>query len=129
MLFGHEDKIAAFEKCIAQGTLGHAYLFFGDPQNGKELFARVLANYLERGVWEEPQGTLSDALFVLPEEGKSTLGIHEIRAVRHYLFQSPIYSSRRLAVLGGAERLTSEAQSAMLKIVEEPPKHGLIIFV
>ena len=128
-MFGYEDKIIAFKKLAKNGTLGHAYLFFGDREIGKFLFALSLANYLERGKWEDTGGTLSDAFFVVPKEGKQSLGIDEVRDASHFLWQTPAHSSRKMVVIDNADLLTSEAQSAMLKIVEEPPSHAIIVFI
>lgn len=128
-MFGHEDKITAFKKLAKNGTLGHAYLFFGDREIGKFLFASSLANYLERGKWEDTGGTLSDAFFVVPKEGKQSIGIDEIKDAAHFLWQTPAHSSRKMVIIDNADLLTSEAQSAMLKIVEEPPSHAIIIFI
>ncbi|MDO8556938.1 MAG: hypothetical protein Q7R98_00555 [Candidatus Jorgensenbacteria bacterium] len=128
-MFGHETITAAFKKLAHEGELGHAYLFFGDAEIGKSLFARSLGNFLEHGKFEEPAGTLSDAFEVIPAEGKKSLGIDEVREVRRFLSQTPFSSHRRLAIINNAELLTNEAQSAMLKIVEEPPSHALIILI
>ena len=128
-MFGHEKTISAFKKLVVSNELGQSYLFFGDPQIGKRLFTSCLANFLETGSWEEPTSTLSDSSFIFPKEGKRTIGIDDIREVRRHLSQSPFRSSHRMVVIDNAELLTSEAQSAMLKIVEEPPSHGLVIFI
>lgn len=128
-MFGHEAIATAFKKLSIDGELSHAYLFFGDKEIGKFLFARSFGNFLENGKFEEPDRTLSDALFVVPAEDKKSLGIDEVREMRKFLSQTPYLSSRRLAIVDNSELLTNEAQSAMLKIVEEPPAHALIILV
>lgn len=129
MLFGHEDKVKSFEKLAKQDELHHAYLFYGDPEIGKATFARSLGRRLETGAWDDAGRALADTLFVLPPEGKKSLGIEEIREAKRFVWQSPFNSPRRLVIIDNAHLLTSEAQSAMLKIVEEPPRHALIICI
>lgn len=128
MLFGHEDKVSAFQRMAREGTLGHAYLFYGERGVGKRTFAEHLANFLERGAFEGMNVAFTDAQFFSPDE-KGTFGIDTVRAIQRFLFQSPLVGLRRVAVLDDAERLTPEAQSAVLKIVEEPPRRALIICI
>lgn len=127
MLVGYDEKIRAFRKLVADERVGHAYLFFGDAGVGKNAFARAFAHFLEEGTFEAADAPLIDALWCTPVEG--TIGIDAVRALRTFLSQTPLRSSRRLAVVDDAHCLTPEAQSGMLKIVEEPPSRSLIIFI
>ncbi len=128
MLFGYESKTAVFKKLIKEGKLSHAYLFYGDEGIGKKTFAGSLAAAIETGEWEKPQRPPIDALFLAPGENGS-LGIEAVGEAKNFLWQKPIASPRRTLVIGEAERLTTEAEGALLKVVEEPPEHALIIFV
>ncbi|MCL4403907.1 hypothetical protein M1432_00965, partial [Patescibacteria group bacterium] len=128
MLFGYESKRAAFEKLIKEGKLSQAYLFYGDRGVGKRSFARLLAAALETGKWEEPLAPLVDALFLLPGENGS-IGIEAVNEAKNFLWQKPAVSPRRFLLVADSEALTDEAQSALLKVVEEPPEHALIAFV
>lgn len=128
-LFGHEEKIRAFQKLIKENKLGQAYLFYGDRGVGKGTFARMLAYALESGKFEIAAEPLLDVFFVAREEGKNTIGIDKILEVRRFLWRKPLKSPRRLAVIDGAEDLTPEAQGALLKITEEPPEHALLVFI
>ncbi len=127
-MIGHESIQKAFEKLEREDSLGHAYLFFGDSQIGKASFAECVASYIEKGIFEVSETQLIDSTLFLPNE-KGNIGIDEVRSIRRFLWQTPLSSKKRIAIIDGAESLTNEAQGAILKIVEEPPKHGLIIFV
>jgi DNA polymerase-3 subunit delta' len=129
MLIGHEDKINLFKKLVEGNELRHAYLFFGDSQVGKSLFAKMLANFCERGKFEaDSSAPLIDFLSISsPEGGK--IGIEEIRSLKNFIYQTPFRSPKRFVLIDDAEKLTGDAQTALLKIVEEPPEHGLIIFI
>lgn len=56
----------------------------------------------------------------------STIGIDEIRTLQHQLSLKPVDSPYSLGVILDAEKLTTEAQHALLKTLEEPPIHALI---
>lgn len=127
MLIGHKDKVRAFQKLVKEGRLSHAYLFFGEAQTGKYTFARSFAHFLEQGTFAVSEAPLIDVQWCAPVDG--VIGIGAVRELRIFLSQTPLRSPRRLAVVDDAHLLTPEAQSAMLKIVEEPPPHSLIILI
>ncbi len=128
MLFGYSSKISAFEKLIKSGNLAQAYLFYGDEGVGKLTFARDLATAVERGKWEETTAPLLDAHFLFPGE-KGSIGIDVINEAKNFLWQKPVVSPKRFLLVADSEALTDEAQGALLKVVEEPPPHALIVFV
>ena len=120
-----------FKRLATENNLSHAYLFFGGDKRNKErksLFAESLANFLENGVFEASVRLLKETLIISPDE-KGTVGIESIRTLKYFLWQKPINSSRRTAIIKEAQALTPEAQNAALKIVEEPPESALIIFI
>lgn len=131
MLFGYDDKIKAFSKLIKENRLSQSYLFYGDEGIGKNTFAKLLAYALETRKFsaEGDTATLIDALFVERDQEESSLGIERILEVKRFLWQKPLKSRYRLAVINNAEDLTPEAQGALLKIVEEPPTHALLVFI
>lgn len=108
--------------------MSHAYLFFGERQIGKRLFAESFAYFLEHGSFEISSAPLLDARVFAPDE-KGIIGIDAMRALRQFLSEKPFYSPKRFAIIDGAEALTLEAQSSLLKVVEEPPETSLIVFI
>ncbi len=132
MLFGHQDKISLFKRLVKENNLSHAYLFYGPPQIGKFCFARTLAYFLENGEFKPPANgkevPLLDSKIFLPDERK-IIGVDNARELKFFLTTAPFKSPRRLAIINDAEALTDEAQSALLKIVEEPPPRAMIIFI
>ena len=125
MLIGHEDKIKIFKTLVEKNNLSHGYLFFGEPNVGKTTFALALANLIEKGEFNKPDLILSESKLIQIEEG--SIGIDQIREIKHFLSQKPVSSSRRVVIIEQAGKLTSQAQNAVLKIAEEPPASGLII--
>ncbi|MBI2279015.1 MAG: hypothetical protein HYU81_03070 [Candidatus Brennerbacteria bacterium] len=147
--FGHEAHVRAFRELAGNGLLGHAYCFFGDEGVGKFRFACALAHFLEGGAWSvRDERALSDFLIIARDAeeprsratkqdrsgengaaGRASIGVDAARAVRTFLSATPFASPRRTVVVRDAEWLTAEAQSALLKIVEDPPPHALVILI
>ncbi len=128
MLYGHESHRKGFEILITNNALRHGYLFYGDAHIGKALFARHILHRLEYGAFEINDKPLFDALWIAPDE-KKNIGIDAVRAIKEFLWTTPLQSTRRSVVIDEAHMLTREAQGALLKIVEEPPLHALLIFI
>ncbi len=128
MIVGHEKLETIFKELIKAKTISQGYIFFGEPQVGKFSFALALANFLENGVFKLPEKPLTETMILKASE-EGSIGIDEIRGLQHFLSQKPVYSTRRLAVIDGAEALTSQAQSAILKTAEDPPPQTLIIMI
>jgi DNA polymerase-3 subunit delta' len=146
MVFGYDDLVADFKRLIDERALSHAYLFFGEPQTGKFLFAQCLAHYAEHGVFETPSTVLREALIInrsvrreerdvdATEAGgyqqngaEGTIGISQVRDVTRFLHLKPVASPYRMAIIRDGEYMTAEAQNALLKTLEEPPGEGVII--
>ncbi len=60
--------------------------------------------------------------------GEESIGIDQVREARRFLWQRPFRASHKTLAVPHAELLTAEAQNAFLKIIEEPPAQGLIVF-
>ena len=110
-----------------EDTLSHAYLFFGPKHALKSNLALAIAKHIEES--ETLQDTLQIPQSSDPPTGEelSKIGIEEVRQIRKFLFQTP-RGKKRIVIIKDAENLTWQAMPALLKIIEEPPKHALIIF-
>jgi DNA polymerase III delta prime subunit len=62
-------------------------------------------------------------------EGKKSLGIEQVREAISFLNKKPFESKQKALVISEAEKLTIDAQNALLKILEEPPSYALIILM
>ena len=129
MLLGHDKLGKTFARLTKEGSLFHGYIFFGEKSVGKATFTRCLANFLEFGKCVEGDGVLTETLLVAPAVDSESLGIDEIRDLKHFLYSKPVNSKKRVAIIDNADMLTNQAQNAILKIAEEPPESGLIIMV
>lgn len=117
-----------FEALIKKEQLFHAYVFFGEDTQAIMDFARSLAHGIEYGTFEKDDRFLNDFLWVEPID-KESIGIDEVRAVQKFVYQKPTVSTKRMVVICPADVITDEGQSALLKLIEEPPKDALIILI
>ena len=124
MVVGHSHLIQDFQKLAQQRRLAQGYIFFGEPEVGKFYLTQHLVSFLECGIFELPSRPLQDALLLL-----DATGIDAMRQIKNFLWQKPAISSKRVVAVDDADRLTPEAQNAILKINEEPPPHTMIILV
>lgn len=133
-MYGYDSLVSDFKRLADAREFSHAYLLFGPDGAGKFLLAQSLAHYLERSVFEKPNVTLSETHIVCAgndahEEGEDAgvSGIDAIRELERFLYQHPVASPYRVALIRDIHRLNTIAQNALLKTLEEPPDHALII--
>jgi DNA polymerase-3 subunit delta' len=125
-LIGLEKRYVEFEQLAAGSDLPGSWLFWGEEGIGKRSFAEAWFGRIENGTWGKEAKVDILRLAPDPEEG---YGIEVARTLQKFLWQTPLKSPRRLAILDQADELTDQAQNAMLKILEEPPKHSLIVLI
>ena len=58
---------------------------------------------------------------------KKQISIDQIRELKGHIYQKPIKAKVKFVVVKDADMLTTEAQNALLKLLEEPPSHAVII--
>ena len=123
-------KEKLFARLVEENRLSHSFVFFGPPSSNKEKFAFSFAFFLEYGDFEiNDKKPLFDSKIIAPTAEKKSIGIDEIREIRHFLSENPLISKRRTIIINPSENLSWQAQAALLKIVEEPPLNSLIIFI
>ncbi len=105
--------------------LEHAYLFSGQEMIGKRTFALELSRF---DLFKDPRSNLiinPDLLFL----GKEDIGIEDIRQLKKFLSLKPYASKYKTVIIDNAHQMGAEAANAMLKVLEEPPAHSLIILI
>ena len=136
MLYGFDYLQKTFQRLADTRALSHAYLFYGQPQTGKFHFAHALATYLETGTFDVVTRPLQETHVIdfsttVREAGDGapteSVGIDAVREIEHFLYKTPALSPYRSVIIRDAHWLTDQAQNALLKILEEPPAHSLII--
>lgn len=137
-VIGHEQVIQHMQNAIRQNKISHAYLLCGEAGSGKRLVAEAFAKTIlcEAGGIEAcgtcksckqaESGNHPDFRTVVRE--KATLGVKEIREqVTGDVQIKPYCSKYKIYLIAEAEKMTEEAQNALLKTIEEPPEYAIFL--
>src|SRR3954449_5590366 len=149
-LTGHEGEEAAFEATRARGRLHHAWLLTGPEGIGKATFAyraarRLLGAPAAPGfglLGSDPAHSVSrqvlsrahpDLLVLerIGDDGKprKAIPVDEARKLSEFFSKSPAAAPHRVAIIDAADDLNVNAANAILKTLEEPPPHGILLMV
>jgi DNA polymerase-3 subunit gamma/tau len=112
-VIGQPTAVRILTDLVRTKKIPHAVLFTGPSGCGKTTLARILTtklNCLENDCCEL---NAADAR-----------GIDTIREIRRFMGYKAMAGSTRVWLLDEAHLLTNEAQSALLKILEDPPDHA-----
>lgn len=136
-LIGQEHIKITLENEIENDKIAHAYLFLGPRGIGKTTLARVFAkaiNCQNRSGFEPCNEcnncksiTSGNNLDLIEIDAASNRGINEIRELRERVKYPPTNGKYKVFIIDEAHMLTIEAFNALLKTLEEPPKHAIFI--
>ncbi|MFN4245470.1 MAG: DNA polymerase III subunit gamma/tau [Brevinematia bacterium] len=135
---GQDDVIKALKTAIELNKIGQAYLFSGPRGVGKTTISRILAKSLNciNGPTPTPCNKCENcqeikngnSVDVIEIDGASNRKIDDIRNIREAVKFVPVKSRYKIYIIDEVHMLTDEAFNALLKTLEEPPKHVLFIF-
>ena len=132
---GQNEIKKILSTAISQGNITHAYLFSGPRGTGKTTTAKILAKMVncEHLVNGEPCNKCNSCinLFnsndVIEIDAASNNGVDEIRDLREKATLVPSICKYKVYIIDEVHMLTTQAFNALLKILEEPPKHVIFI--
>ena len=138
-VIGQERVTRTLQNAIRVGRVVHAYLFAGHRGTGKTTTARILAKALncERGPTPTPCNACARceaigggyAVDVIEIDAASNRGIEEVRELRERIRLAPAEGRYKVYIIDEAHMLTPEAANALLKTLEEPPPHAVLVLV
>ena len=136
-LVGQEHVVTALKNAIAENRVGHAYLFSGPRGTGKTSTARILGKALNCTSLEADGEPCCKCDSCISFAEGSSYDLHEldaasnngVEAIRDLISKVALGSPGRTKVyiLDEVHMLTSGAENALLKTLEEPPSH--VVFV
>ncbi len=133
---GQEQVTTALRNAVAEGRVGHAYLFSGPRGTGKTSTARILAKALNCedlrdgepcGVCPSCVSMQSGTSYDLQElDAASKSKVEDVRnLIESVALGSP--GRTKVYILDEVHMLSAGASNALLKTLEEPPEH--VVFV
>ncbi len=115
-VIGQDQVVDTLKDSLAAKRPAHAYLFSGSRGTGKTSVARILAKALD---------TADDDIYEI--DAASNRGIDDIRQLREHVSVLPFSSPFKVYIIDEVHMLSKDAWNALLKTLEEPPKHVVFI--
>ena len=132
-IIGHKKIVNFLEKSIEKGVASGAYLFCGAKHLGKFTLAYEFAKKLTG----QGNGSISPDIVIIRPETEEKKGIikerdikiEQVRELQKELSRTPHFGKMKVAIIDDADRLTTSAQNALLKTLEESNENIVIILV
>ncbi len=140
-IIGQKQIKEHLQNALESGKISHAYIINGEKSSGKEFIATVFAMALqcEKGGTEPCQECHSckqalsanqPDIIRVTHEKPGTISVDDIRAQINNDVAIKPYSSRyKVYIVNEAEKMTVQAQNALLKTLEEPPEYAVLLLL
>lgn len=146
-IVGHEKIIQHLYKAVAMNKVSHAYIFSGEDDAGKNMLANGFAMLLQCSREHDskidnsklPCGVCKSCLqaksdnhpdIIRVTHDKASIGVDDIRIkLNNDMYIKPYSSKYKIYIIDEAQKLTEQAQNALLKTIEEPPTYGIIMLL
>ncbi|MCR4557474.1 MAG: DNA polymerase III subunit gamma/tau [Saccharofermentans sp.] len=135
---GQEAAVTAIRQSVVSKKLAHAYLFCGQHGTGKTTIAKIFARAVncEHPVNGNPcnecavcKGILDGSILDVTEmDAASNNGVDDIRPILQEVNFAPTRTTYKVYIIDEVHMLSKGAFNALLKTIEEPPKHVIFIF-
>lgn len=136
-VYGQTHITEILKSQIRSDKIGHAYLFSGTRGTGKTSCAKILARAVNClspvegnpcNICENCRLSLEEKTMDIVEmDAASNRRIDDIRQLRESVVYPPANLKYRVYIIDEAHMITNEGFNALLKIMEEPPKHLIFI--
>jgi len=141
-VLGHSMPIEFLKRAIKQDKVSHSYLFLGNEGIGKKWVAIQFAKALNCLEGSAEEGDACDRciscrkidhrlhpdVLVIEPEGQ-TLKVDQVRQMQRDLAYRPYEGQRRVCILTAADRMAPNMSNTLLRTLEEPPLHTVIILL
>ncbi|NLP16205.1 MAG: DNA polymerase III subunit delta' [Clostridiales bacterium] len=139
-IIGHESIIKHLQNAIKSGKTSHAYIFHGEDGMGKKSLSFVFAKTLQcneksvqpcnkcKSCKQADSENHPDIMWITHE--KLSIGVDDIRTqINADILVKPYQSRYKIYIIDEADKMTENAQNALLKTIEEPPEYAIILLL
>lgn len=136
-IIGQKHILETLKNSILKERIGQAYLFTGPRGTGKTSIARILAKTIN---CEDPKKAIAcekcsacknigenKSLDIIEIDAASNTGVDNIREIKETVALPPTSLKYKVYIIDEVHMLSSGAFNALLKTLEEPPKHVVFI--
>ena len=120
---GQKHITDVLDLALKQEKIAHAYLFTGPRGVGKTSIARILAHEINNLPYSEE----SEHPDIIEIDAASNNSVEDIRDLREKIQTAPFSAKFRIYIIDEVHMLSKSAFNALLKTLEEPPKHAIFI--
>jgi len=133
-IIGNDSLKTLIASHIRNKTLSHAYIIEGPKNSGKKLLAKEISKALccEAAGISLPCGQCRSCkridagyntdIFTLSRGEKATIAVDDVRGMTDTLGYYPDDGETKVYIIDEADRMTTQAQNALLLSLEEPPE-------
>ena len=121
---GHSSLIENFKNRCSNGNLSHAQLISGEDGIGKSILAEILGKLILNG---DLNREYVDIINYKPS--KASFGVDDVREIIDEVNKKPFEGDKKVIIIHQGNKLTIQAQNALLKTIEEPPTEVYIIIL
>lgn len=122
-VIGQEQVVSSLKNALDTAKISHSYIFTGPRGCGKTSVARILAHEVNNFTYE-----LEDSYIDIVEiDAASNTGVENIRELREKALIAPSEGKYKIYIIDEVHMLSKSAFNALLKTLEEPPKHVIFI--
>lgn len=123
-IIGHQMIKDAINKRNKNSSFSHANLIIGNDGIGKSIIAQYLASKILKGL-----DYINSVDIVKYYPSSNTFGVDDVRKVIEEVNKKPYEGNKKVIIMYKCDKMTAQAQNALLKTIEEPPDGVFLILL
>ena len=140
-ILGNEKNKILLKNILESGNISHSYLFIGAESIGKMLFAKEFAKGILCNNKQQDNIPCNKCIscikfennnhpdFYILNEEEETIKNEQVKVITKKILEKPIEGTKKVYIINNSENMTVQAQNSLLKTLEEPPEHSVIILI